>query len=182
MHALAYHYAIGLIALSNIHQARRAMATDKETELHYFQLLDDIASGERQHGIYIQAWADKTQDPELKACLSMVADREFSHFHIFKRRISELGYSWTENSEDPVLEERLQVNGSDMPDVEKARFAKARMAQRPSPTIRERCKAAMADETVDSLTRSLLNWFSDVESDSNSRLQQSYARVEANVG
>ncbi len=158
------------------------MAKDKETGLHYFQLLNDIASGERQHGIYIQAWADKTPDPELKACLSMVADREASHYLIFKRRISELGYSWTENSEDPVLEERLQVNGSDMPDVEKARFAKAKGAQRPSPTIRERTQAAMADETVDSLTRSLLHWFEDVESDSNSRLRESYARIEANVG
>ena len=158
------------------------MATNKETELPYFQLLNDIASGERQHGIYIQAWADKTQDTELKACLSMVADRETSHYHIFKRRISELGYSWTENSEDPESEARLQVNDSDIPDFEKARFAIARMAQRPSPTIRERCQAAMTDDTVDSLTRSLLAWFSDVESDSNSRLQQSYARIEASVG
>ena len=157
------------------------MATDKETELHYFQLLNDIASGERQHGIYIQAWADKTQDPELKACLSMVADREFSHHQIFKRRISELGYSWKDN-EDPELEERLEMNGSDMPDVEKARFAIAKGAQRPSPTIRERTQAAMADETVDSLTRSLLQWFEDVESDSNSRLRESYARIEADPG
>ena len=157
------------------------MATDKETELHYFQLLNDIASGERQHGIYIQAWADKTPDLEMKACLSMVADRETSHYHIFKRRISELGYSWTDN-EDPELEERLEVNRSDIPDVEKARFAIAKGAQRPSPTIRDRFEAAMADETVDPLTRSLLRWFSDVEADSASRLQRSYARIEANVG
>ena len=157
------------------------MATDKETELQYLRLLNDIASGERQHGIYIQAWADKTPDPELKACLSMVADRETSHYHIFKRRISELGHSWKDN-EDPELEERLRVNGSDMPDVEKARFAMAKGAQRPSPTIRDRYEVAMADETVDSLTRSLLHWFADVEADSNSRLQQSYARIEANLG
>lgn len=157
------------------------MAIDKETELHYFQLLNDIASGERQHGIYIRAWADKTQDSELKACLSMVADRETSNYYIFKQRISELGYSWKDN-EDQDLEERLRVNGSDMPDVEKARFAIAKGAQRPSPTIRDRYQAAMADETVDSLTRSLLHWFSDVEADSSSRLQQSYSRIEANVG
>ena len=157
------------------------MATDKETELHYLQLLNDIASGERQHGIYIQAWADKTPDPKLKASLSMVADRETSHYHIFKRRISELGHNWTDN-EDPELEERLRVNGSDMTDAEKARFAMAKGAQRPSPTIRDRYQAAMADETVDSLTRSLLHWFSEVEADSSSRLQQSYARIEANLG
>ena len=110
----------------------------------------------------------------------MVAGRETSHYHIFKRRISELGHSWTDNG-DPELEERLRVNGSDMTDVEKARFAMAKGAQRPSPTIRDRYQAAMADETVDSLTRSLLHWFSDVEADSSSRLQQSYARIEANV-
>ena len=69
-----------------------------------------------------------------------------------------------------------------MPDVEKARFAMAKGAQRKSPTIRDRYQAAMADETVDSLTRSLLHWFSDVEADSSSRLQQSYARIEANLG
>ena len=131
--------------------------------------------------MYIQAWADKTQDPELKACLSMVADREFSHYHIFKRRISELGYSWIEDSEDPVLEERLRVNGSDMPDVEKARFAQDKMAQRPSPTTLERCESAMSDNTVDPLTRSLLSWFSDVEVDSNFHLGQSYVRIETNV-
>ncbi len=65
-----------------------------------------------------------------------------------------------------------------MPDVEKARFAMAKGAQRPSPTIRDRFEAAMADETVDPLTRSLLRWFSEVEKDSSSRLQQSYARIE----
>ena len=157
------------------------MATDKETELQYLQLLNDIASGERQHGIYIQAWAGKTPDPELKACLSMVADGETSPHHIFKRRIPELGYSWKDN-EDPELEERLRVNGSDMPDVEKARFAMAKQAQRKSPTIRDRYQAAMADGAVDTLTRSLLHWFSDVEADSSSRLQQSYDRIEANLG
>jgi hypothetical protein len=71
---------------------------------------------------------------------------------------------------DPELGERLEVNGSDMPDVEKARFAIAKGAQRPSPTIRDKFEAAMADETVDPLTRSLLRWFSDVEADSASRL------------
>jgi len=40
----------------------------------------------------------------------------------------------------------------------------------------------MSDETVDSLTRSLLAWFSDVEVDSNFHLGQSYDRLEANLG
>ena len=52
----------------------------------------------------------------------MVANRETSHYHIFKRRIEELGYSWTDN-QDPDFEERLKVSSSNMPDAEKIRWA-----------------------------------------------------------
>jgi len=96
------------------------MATHQTTAPHYLELLDNIASGERRAGVFLQAWADTTPDPELRACLSMVAHRETSHYHIFKRRIAELGYSWTDN-QDPDFEERLQVSGSERPDAEKIR-------------------------------------------------------------
>ena len=102
------------------------MATDSGTELHYMELLNDIASGEKRAGIHLAAWAGKTRDPELKSCLSLVADRETSHYHIFKRRISELGYSWKEN-DAPEFEERMRVSSSDMPDVEKIRWAPLRV-------------------------------------------------------
>ena len=100
------------------------MATHTKTALHYLELLDNIASGERRAGVFLQAWADTTPDPELRACLSMVANRETSHYHIFKRRIAELGYSWTDN-QDPDFEERLKVSSSDMSDAEKIRWGKA---------------------------------------------------------
>ena len=151
------------------------------TNLHYLELLNDIASGEKRAGIHLQAWADKTPDAQLKACLSMVANRETSHFHIFKRRIEELGYTWTENT-DPDFEERLGVSDSDMPDVEKIRWGKAKQAQRQGPPIRERYEAAIADDSVDPLTRSLLRWFSDVEADSGSNLRGIYDRIEAKAG
>ena len=154
------------------------MATDSGIELHYLKLLNDIASGEMRAGVHLAAWADKTQDPELKSCLSLVADRETSHYHIFKRRIFELGHSWKEN-DAPDFEERLRVSSSDMPDIEKIRWGKAQQAQRQGPAIRERYEAAIADETVDPLTRSLLRWFSDVEADSGSLLRQVYDGVES---
>ena len=157
------------------------MAPDNTTALHYLELLNTIASGERRAGVFLQAWADTTPDPELRVCLSMVAHRETSHYHIFKRRVAELGYSWTDTP-DPDFAERLQVSGSDMPDVEKIRWGKARQAQRRGPTIRERYEAALADETVDPLTRSLLRWFSDVEADSGARLRAIYDRIEAQAG
>ena len=157
------------------------MATHTTTELHYLEILNIIASGERRAGVYLQAWADVTPDPELRTCLSLVADRETSHYHIFKRRIAELGYAWTETP-DADFAERLQVSGSALPDVEKIRWGKARQAQRRGPTIRERYEAAIADETVDPLTRSLLRWFAEVEADSGGRLRAIYERIEAEVG
>ena len=153
------------------------MVTDKGTELHYLELLNEIASGERRAGIHLAAWAGKTQDPELKSCLSLVAARETSHYQIFERRILELGHNWTEN-DAPDFEERLRVSSSDIPDIEKIRWGKAQQARRQGPPIRERYEAAIADETVDPLTRSLLRWFSDVEADSGSLLRQAYDAIE----
>ena len=157
------------------------MAIDKGTELHYLELLNDIASGEKRAGIHLAAWAGKTQDPALKSCLSLVAARETSHYHIFERRIFELGSSWMEN-EAPDFEERLRVSSSEMPDIEKIRWGKAQQAQRQGPAIRERYEAAIADETVDPLTRSLLHWFSDVEADSSSLLRKVYDGIETAAG
>ena len=157
------------------------MATDKGSELHYLELLNDITSGERRAGIHLAAWADQTSDPDLKACLTLVAKRETSHYHIFERRIEELGYNWKDN-DAPEFEERLRVSGSDMPDVEKIRWGKEQQAQRKGPPIRERYEAAIADETVDPLTRSLLRWFADVEADSGSLIRPAYDQVEAKAG
>ena len=156
------------------------MTTHNKTAPHYLELLNNIASGERRAGVFLQAWADTTPDPELQACLSMVANRETSHYHIFKRRIEELGYAWTDN-QDPDFEERLKVSGSALSDAEKIRWGKDRQAQRRGPTIRDRYDAAIADETVDPLTRSLLRWFSDVEADSGARLRAIYDRIESQV-
>jgi hypothetical protein len=111
----------------------------------------------------------------------MVANRETSHYHVFKRRIAELGYSWTDTPA-PDFAARLQVSGSAIPDVEKIRWGKAKQGQRRGPTIRDRYEAAIADETVDPLTRSLLRWFAEVEADSGARLCAIYDRIETRVG
>jgi rubrerythrin len=156
------------------------MATLQETpELHYLPLLNEIVAGERRAGVFLKAWADKTPDSALKACLQMVARRETSHYHIFKRRIEELSAT-VEEQDDSGFHERLLVNCSDMPDIEKIRYGQAKQRQQhQSPTRAEKIEAAIADETVDPLTRSLLKWFAEVEADSGARLRQEYARIEA---
>ena len=151
----------------------------KRAELHYLELLNTICLAEGRAGTYLKFWADKTAAPELKACLALVAARETSHYDVFKRRIEELGYT-VQEKEDPGFKERLRVLGSDMTDIEKIRWQQAsQQRQQQSPTLRERYEAAISDETIDPLTRSLLRWFADEEADSRGLLAEAYASVEA---
>lgn len=154
------------------------MSTEQQTECHYLDLLNEIVGGEKRAGVLLKGWSDKTQDSELKAALCLVARRETSHYNIFKRRVEELGYTF-EEQEDPSYYERLLVNCSDMPDIEKIRYGQARQRQRQGPSRGERIDIAIADETVDPLTRSLLRWFAEVEADSGALLRKVYAGVAA---
>ena len=107
----------------------------------------------------------------------MVADRETSHYHIFKRRIKELGFELREEA-DPDYSEQLRIASSDMPDSEKIKSFEQLDQRQPKPTVQERYEAAMKDEAVDSLTRSLLRWFAEVEADSEKAMAVTYAKVE----
>ena len=74
----------------------------------YIDLLNDIRLQEHRAGIWIKAWADKTEHPGLKHCLSIVAERETSHGDIFDRRIRELGGT-PEDKDDEMFHERMRV-------------------------------------------------------------------------
>ena len=143
----------------------------------YLDLLNDICLQEGRAGVFLGAWADKTPDSQLQECLNMVAARETSHHDIFERRIRELGFAKQEK-EDPTFAERLEVLGSDRHDADKIQWNKEAAAKQAKPTVRDRYEAAMEDEKVDPLTRSLLRWFSDVESDSRDTMADVYARIE----
>ena len=143
----------------------------------YLDLLNTIALGEERAGVFLQVWSDKTQDPDLKQCLDLVTAREISHYHIFKRRIEELGFE-LRREVMPDLAERMQIAASDMSDSEKIKSFDELTHRQPKPSIRERFEAAMDDEAVDPLTRSLLRWFSEVESDSAKSMKETYAKVQ----
>ena len=152
------------------------MAQTKVKKPEYLDLLNTICLQEERAGVWIQAWSDKTQNAALKQCLDLVAARETSHYHIFKRRIEELGFEL--RREVPAdYGERMRVATSDMPDSEKIKTLEELQQLLPKPTVRERFEAAMDDETVDPLTRSLLRWFSEVESDSAKYMRETYAKV-----
>ena len=143
----------------------------------YIDLLNDIRLQEHRAGVYLEAWANKTENKDLKECLSFVAAREYSHGDIFDRRVKELGFD-TQEIEDPDFEKKVQVVTSDISDVEKIAWLKEARLRMPTPGVRQRYEAATVDESVDPLTRSLLRWFTDVEDDSVVRMGEVYAEIE----
>jgi GAF domain-containing protein len=153
------------------------MAQTEVQKPEYLDLLNAISLQEERAGVWIRAWSDKTQDADLKQCLDLVAARETSHYHIFKRRIEELGFELLR--EVPLdYGERMRIATSDMPDSAKIKALDEIQESLPKPTMRERFEAAMDDETVDPLTRSLLRWFSEVETDSGKSMRATYAKVQ----
>ena len=143
----------------------------------YIDLLNDIRLQEYRAGIFLKAWADKTEHPGLKGCLSVVAERETSHGDIFDRRIRELGGT-PEDKDDELFHERLRVAESDMSDAEKIVQMREFQTRMTLPTVRMRYEAAAEDESVDQLTRSLIKWFTEVEDDSGASMRTVYAEIE----
>lgn len=143
----------------------------------YVSLLNDIRLQENRAGVYLEAWANKTDNKDLKECLSFVAAREYSHGDIFDRRVKELGFQIEEIS-DPDFDEKVRVVKSDISDAEKIAWLKETRLRQATPGVRERYEAATDDEAVDPLTRSLLRWFTDVENDSVVRMGAVYAEIE----
>ena len=143
----------------------------------YIDLLNDIRLQENRAGVYLEAWANKTDNKDLKECLSFVAAREYSHGDIFDRRVKELGFD-TQEIEDPDFEEKVRLVTSDISDAEKIAWLKEARLRMPTPGVRQRYEAATVDESVDPLTRSLLRWFTDVEDDSVVRMGGVYAEIE----
>jgi rubrerythrin len=143
----------------------------------YVDLLNDIRLQENRAGVYLEAWANKTDNKDLKECLSFVAAREYSHGDIFDRRVKELGFAAVE-IEDHEFEEKVRVVSSDISDAEKIAWLKESRSRMATPSVRERYEAATVDESVDELTRSLLRWFTDVENDSVVSMNNVYAEIE----
>ena len=144
----------------------------------YIDLLNDIRLQEYRAGVFLKSWADKTEHPGLKGCLSLVAERETSHGDIFDRRIRELGGT-PEDRDDELYRERLRVAGSDMTDKEKIVWMREAQTRVTLPTVRMRYEEAGQDESVDQLTRSLIKWFTEVEDDSGASMRSVYAEIEA---
>ena len=143
----------------------------------YLGLLNAISLAESAAGVYLEAWAEATPNPELAGALRLVAAREKSHGEVFCRRIAELGYE-LRHKPDPRASERLaKLADPHVSDLDKI---PARNAEETDPfaDIRRR----MAEGEFDAMTANLMNWYIAEEKDSARRLTEAYDCVRAAAG
>jgi ferritin len=151
--------------------------TETTTKPPYLGLLNAISLAESEAAVYLEAWANATDDEELATCLRFVAARETSHGELFCRRLAELGYSLRQKP-DPKSAGRL------------ARYANPKISdcEKVGPEREEtgdtfaEIRKAMADGAYDDMTCNMLQWYINEEVDSGQRLRQVYAKVRAKAG
>lgn len=142
----------------------------------YLGLLNAISLAESAAGVYLEAWANATDDEDLAGALRLVAARETSHGEVFCRRLAELGYDLRQKP-DPKAAQRL------------ARYANPKISDldKVGPPRDEaddfaEIRAAMAQGVYDPMTCNLLGWYMAEEADSAQRLRQAYACVREKAG
>jgi len=151
--------------------------TEATAKPPYLGLLNAISLAESEAGVYLEAWANATENEELASCLRFVAARETSHGELFCRRLAELGYSLRPKP-DPKSAARL------------ARYANPKISdcEKVGPeridaddTFAE-IRKAMADGAYDEMTCNMLQWYINEEVDSGRRLNAAYAKVREKAG
>ena len=151
------------------------------TRAPFLGLLNRIAVAEGFGGLVLQAWANATKDPDLKACLCLVAEREIDHKAVFRGRIEELGYSLQEEPASDELERTLAFYAGDAPDCEKATRSRASTGAEAGDAL-AKLEEQIAGPEYDPVTRRLLTWFIGEERDSAIKLAAAYTRVIEAVG
>ena len=154
-----------------------AMTETTTTKPPYLGLLNAISLGESEAGVYLEAWANATNDEELASCLRFVAARETSHGELFCRRLNELGYSLRQKP-DPKAAGRL------------ARYANPKVSdcEKVGPEREEAgdtfadIRQGIASGVYDTMTCNMLQWYINEEADSGQRLREAYAKVRAKAG
>jgi hypothetical protein len=151
--------------------------TETTTKPSYLGLLNAISLGETEAGVYLEAWANASDDEDLACTLRFVAARETSHGELFCRRLAELGYDLRQKP-DPKAAGRL------------ARYANPKISdcEKVGPEREETGEAfadirkAIADGVYDEMTCNMLQWYINEEVDSGRRLRDAYAKVRAKAG
>ena len=148
------------------------VATVTMTKPSFLGTLNAISLAESGAGVYLEAWANATQDEDLACCLRLVASRETSHGDLFCRRISELGFELQQTPDREVAAKIARYANPKISDIEK--IGEDRGEQKDPFGDLER---QIEDGTFDPLTAKLTTWYIAEERDSGKLLREHYARI-----
>jgi Mn-containing catalase len=143
----------------------------------YLSLLNAIALNEARAHRYLQAWIEKTDDPEVKAVLQKVSWREGEHGMSFAKRLNELGYEVRDKGEY-ITEERYTIATSDLSDREKIE----RLGLHELDKLLEYFDTMFSDHTIDIETGELLGRYVAEEFDSAKLLRSCWEQLCARDG
>jgi hypothetical protein len=152
------------------------MATVTATKPSYLGVLNAISLAEAGAGVYLNAWANATNDEDLACALRFVAAREASHGDVFCRRIAELGFSLLQKPDPGAAERLAKYANPKLSDLEK--IGPEREEADPFADI----ECQLQDGVYDPLTAKLMVWYIGEERDSGKMLRDAYACVRAKAG
>jgi hypothetical protein len=145
----------------------------------YLGLLNAISNAESAAGVYLEAWADVTPDPDLACTLRLVAARETSHGEVFCRRIAELGFTLRKKVDPKAAEALAKYANPNISDVEKVGDRYRGDSEGDAfGDIRRR----IAEGEFDPMTANLMTWYIAEEIDSGRRLREAYDCVRERAG
>ena len=144
----------------------------------YLGLLNAIALGEGRAHQYLNCWAAKTPDPDVKKIIATVAIREGEHSHAFTKRLCELGFS-VQDRPDPTFEKNMGIANADCTDLEKF---EALGYGRGGEMSRDPFKGIFDDESIDVQTGELLGRYIAEERDSARLFRSCYEQLCAAEG
>src|SRR5687767_3525297 len=84
----------------------------------YLGLLNGISLAESRGHCWLNAWIEKTPNPEVRKVLQTITAREGEHGMAFAKRINELGFE-LEQKDDPKFDEQMAIASADCSDIEK---------------------------------------------------------------
>src|SRR5580704_7700178 len=143
----------------------------------YLGLLNAISLAESEAGVYLEAWANATDDADLAATLRLVAARETSHGELFCRRLCELGYELRPKTDAKAAARLARYANPKISDCEKVGPERAEAGD----TFAD-IRANIAAGVYDPMTCNMLQWYINEEGDSGRRLRDVYAKVRAKAG
>jgi rubrerythrin len=143
----------------------------------YLKLLNGISCAETRAFQIFSAWADVTNDPDVRTVLRTVAAREGEHGMAFAKRVNELGFD-VKPTDDPMFAERMEMVRSDRSDLDKAESI-GLLEYATAPDVPDVFDSFFRDHTIDIQTGELLGRYIAEERDTIRLLQGCRAQLAA---